>query len=121
MGYQATNSGTHFAEAAPRLRSAPRQAATERRNAAASKSAPTGTGPPSRRMEWFWDTNFRRPIPLHGLGRPTGPDYPRNSLYFSPGMAIFETVIVSPLISPVNLTVWPACSCKAAKSWLPTL
>jgi hypothetical protein len=33
-------------------------------------------------------------------------------------MAIFETVIVSPLISPVNFTVWPACSCKAARSWL---
>src|SRR5450759_2323903 len=36
-------------------------------------------------------------------------------------MAIFETVIVSPVISPVNSTVWPACACKAAKSWLATL
>src|ERR1022692_4000555 len=32
-------------------------------------------------------------------------------------MAIFETVIVS----PVNSTVWPACSCNAAKSWLAML
>src|ERR1022692_4656063 len=36
-------------------------------------------------------------------------------------MTIFETVIVSPFISPVSCTVWPACTFKAAKSWLPTL
>ena len=31
------------------------------------------------------------------------------------GMTIFDTVMVSPFISPVSFTVWPACVCKAER------
>ncbi len=36
--------------------------------------------------------------------------------YFFPGITTFETVMVSPFISPVSRTVSPACACNKARS-----
>lgn len=40
---------------------------------------------------------------------------PADQVFFLAGMAIFDIVIVSPVISPVSLTVCPACSGRDAK------
>ncbi len=41
-----------------------------------------------------------------------------NAYFFEPlGIAIFETVMASPFILPVSITVWPACAARSALSW----